>query len=111
MSVSRVFKRISEVSGVEQIYSIPVNEAFDRVRGGKECACPFCVLYNKLEEDELDIILGASMMEPDIRIKTNEQGFCDRHFARMLKEKECSASVLLCKAISARFQGCLKARV
>ena len=72
---------------MEQIYSIPVNEAFDRVRGGKECACPFCVLYNKLEEDELDIILGASMMEPDIRIKTNEQGFCDRHFARMLKRK------------------------
>ena len=72
---------------MEQIYSIPVNEAFDRVRGGQECACPFCVLYKKLEEDELDIILGASMMEPDIRIKTNEQGFCDRHFARMLKRK------------------------
>lgn len=43
-----------------------------------------CVLYKKLQEDELDIILGASMMEPDIRIKTNEQGFCLTHYRMML---------------------------
>ena len=47
----------------------------------------FCVLFKKLEEDELDIILGASMMEPDIRIKTNEMGFCPRHFGRMMKRQ------------------------
>lgn len=72
---------------MEQIYTIPVNEAFDRVTEGGECACPMCLLYKKLEEDELDIILGASMMEPDIRIKTNEQGFCDKHYAKMLVRK------------------------
>ena len=27
------------------------------------------------------------MMEPDIRIKTNEQGFCSDHYAMMLKRK------------------------
>ena len=27
------------------------------------------------------------MMEPDVRIKTNEQGFCDKHFSMMLKRK------------------------
>ena len=72
---------------MEQIYSIPVNEAFDKVRENKSCGCPLCMLYRKLEDDELDIILGASMMEPDIRIKTNEQGFCGTHFKKMLSRR------------------------
>ena len=42
----------------ERIYTIPVNEAFESDDG-----CPFCRLYKKLENDELDLILGASMME------------------------------------------------
>lgn len=69
---------------MEQIYTIPVNEAFDSVAEHPECGCPFCLLYNKLQDDEIEIILGASMMEPDIRIKTNEQGFCNRHYGIML---------------------------
>lgn len=69
---------------MEQIYTIPVNEAFDKVAEEPACGCPFCLLYNKLQDDEIEIILGASMMEPDIRIKTNEQGFCRRHFGIML---------------------------
>ena len=72
---------------MEQIYTIPVNEAFDKVREHAECGCPICLLYRKLQSDELDIILGASMMEPDIRIKTNEQGFCSDHYSMMLKRK------------------------
>jgi len=73
---------------LEKIYTIPVNEAFDACReGGEERACPFCRLYNMTEQNELDIILGAAMMEPDIRIKTNEQFFCERHYARMLGMK------------------------
>ena len=39
--------------------------------------------YEKLQSNELDLILGASMMEPDIRIKTNEKGFCPRHYGMM----------------------------
>ena len=69
---------------MEQIYTIPVNEAFDAVIEKPECGCPVCMLYKKLQEDELDIILGASMMEPDIRIKTNELGFCLTHYNMML---------------------------
>ncbi len=69
---------------LEQIYTIPVNEAFDTVAEHPERGCPFCLLYNKLQDDEIDIILGASMMEPDIRIKTNEEGFCGRHFGIMM---------------------------
>ena len=69
---------------MEQIYTIPVNEAFDACLEHPDEGCPICKLYKKLQEDELDIILGASMMEPDIRIKTNEQGFCLTHYNMML---------------------------
>lgn len=69
---------------MQQIYTIPVNEAFDKSQAEPAEGCPFCTLFRKLEEDELEIILGASMMEPDIRKKTNEQGFCLTHYRRML---------------------------
>lgn len=71
---------------MERLYTIPVNEAFDRGAGG-DCHCPFCRLYDRLEENELDLILGASMMEPDVRKKTNEQGFCHRHYGHMFHRK------------------------
>ncbi|MBR4800031.1 MAG: hypothetical protein IK047_07220 [Clostridia bacterium] len=64
----------------EHIYTIPVNGAF-KDHGDR---CPFCKLYEKLERDELDLILGASMMEPEIRRLTNEKGFCERHFGMLL---------------------------
>ncbi len=72
---------------MEKIYTIPVNEAFDASRENKACGCAFCSLYNKLEENELELILGASMMEPDTRIKTNEQGFCKTHYDMMFTRK------------------------
>ena len=67
----------------EHIYTIPVTEAFSEHKD----KCPFCALFDKLERDELEIILGASMMEPDIRMKTNELGFCLTHYNMMLKRK------------------------
>lgn len=71
----------------EKIYTIPVNEAFEASRDAPENGCPFCALYNNLEENELDRILGAAMMEPDVRIETNAQGFCDTHFRMMFVRK------------------------
>ena len=72
---------------MEQIYTIPVNEAFDASAADHSCGCPMCALYRKLEENELDLILGASMMEPDVRIKTNDQGFCRTHYDMMFVRK------------------------
>lgn len=72
---------------MEKIYTIPVNEAFDRSAADKACGCPFCALYNMLEQNELDAVLGASMMEPDVRIETNKKGFCKTHFDLMLGYK------------------------
>jgi hypothetical protein len=67
---------------VEKIYTIPVNEAFDLYSG-----CPHCALYKKLEDNELDTILGAAMMEPDTRIQTNAEGFCGKHCDMMFNLK------------------------
>ena len=64
----------------EQIYTIPVNEAFD-----EKCGCPFCNLYLKLEKNRVEYTLGASMMEPDARILSNSMGFCTKHFDMLLK--------------------------
>ena len=70
----------------ETIYTIPINEVFEAgMEEGSEQGCPFCALAAKLEADELDLILGASMMEPDVRIKTNKLGFCPDHFSKMLR--------------------------
>jgi hypothetical protein len=72
---------------MEQLYTIPVNEAFDAALEEGACTCPMCTLYDRLEENELDLILGASMMEPDVRIKTNALGFCHRHYGNMFHRK------------------------
>lgn len=63
----------------EHIYTVPVSEAFEQ-RDGR---CPLCLLREKWENNELDLILGASMMEPDIRIQTNKKGFCADHLKKM----------------------------
>ena len=63
----------------EKIYTIPVTEAFEKKDG-----CPFCKLRRDLEDAERDLIMGASMMEPDIRQNTNALGFCRRHYDKML---------------------------
>lgn len=72
---------------METIYTIPVNEAFEASAADHSCGCPFCALHNKLEVDELELILGASMMEPDVRIQTNKEGFCRTHYDMMFVRK------------------------
>ncbi|PWL43278.1 MAG: hypothetical protein DBY45_06840 [Clostridiales bacterium] len=66
----------------ESIYTIPVSEVFE-----PRSDCPLCRLRDTLEQRCIDYIMGAAMMEPDIRIKTNEQGFCVDHYEMMLKLK------------------------
>ena len=68
-------------------FTIPVNEAFEKSAEDHACGCPLCTLYRKLEEDELDLILGASMMEPSVRIQTNKSGFCRTHYDLMFTRK------------------------
>lgn len=64
----------------EKIYTIPVNEAYDR-----DEECPLCYLEKKLEREALEYGLGAAMMEPDYRIESNEKGYCHKHFEMLGK--------------------------
>ncbi len=68
---------------MEKIYTIPVNEAFDKSRDDHACGCPLCAIHDMLEHNELERIMGAAMMEPDVRKNTNELGFCHEHFTKM----------------------------
>lgn len=62
----------------ESILTIPINEIFEP----KE-ECPICRMRNMLESRCVEYIMGAAMMEPDVRIETNEKGFCYTHFQQM----------------------------
>lgn len=64
------------------ICTIPISEVFE-VNDG----CPICRMYATVEERILDYILGDAMMEPDVRIETNKQGFCSHHFDKMLSRR------------------------
>ncbi|MDR0987152.1 MAG: DUF6062 family protein, partial [Ruminococcus sp.] len=68
----------------ESILTIPITEVLEP---NDECSCPLCRMENELCERTVEYIMGAAMMEPDVRIETNKLGFCDKHFARMLKQK------------------------
>lgn len=67
----------------EKIYTIPINEAFDKTLESETPDCPLCLMRRMLEKNELQRIMGAAMMEPDVRIETNKKGFCRKHFDMM----------------------------
>jgi len=64
----------------ETIYTTPVTEAFGECGEGD---CPFCIMYNKLDENSIDFVMGPSYMEEDVRMETNKTGFCGSHMAAM----------------------------
>lgn len=74
----------------ESIYTIPISEVFEPKQG-----CPLCTLHRQLETRWVQYITGAAMMEPDVRLRTNEQGFCARHIAAMLEQRNRLSVALL----------------
>lgn len=66
----------------ESILTIPVNEVFE-----PKCGCPICAMRDMLESRCIEYIMGAAMMEPDVRIETNKLGFCKEHYNMMLAQK------------------------
>ena len=66
----------------EQLYTIPLNDAFQA-----HDECPFCFIERKVEQDLLDFTLGSgsSYMESDIRDMTDKAGFCRPHFKKMFQ--------------------------
>ncbi|MBQ7834870.1 MAG: hypothetical protein IJ385_03725 [Ruminiclostridium sp.] len=65
----------------ESILTIPVNEVFE-----PRCGCPICTMRNTVEEHICEYIMGAAMMEPDVRMETNELGFCFTHYEMLLQQ-------------------------
>ncbi len=64
------------------IYIYPVIEAF---KAGGEC--PFCTMYDLLETEVIEFVMGPSYMEDDIRMETNKVGFCRNHLIRMFENQ------------------------
>ncbi len=64
----------------EKLYTIPLTDAFH-----ENDECPFCYIERKLEQDALDYTIGnsSSYMQSDTRAKTDESGFCRKHFKQM----------------------------
>ncbi len=67
----------------ERIYTIPVNDAFDA-----DCECSLCYLEEKTINDLVVYFMGPAMMESDVRLVTNEKGFCSEHLAAMYNLQE-----------------------
>ncbi len=65
----------------ESILTIPINEVFEPREG-----CPICAMRNTVEQHICEYIMGAAMMEPDVRQETNRLGFCYTHFNELLKQ-------------------------
>lgn len=75
----------------EQIYTIPINEAFDEI-----CECPLCVIEKRLEKEACEYELGPAMMEPDHRELSNEKGYCRKHLEMMFENpNKLSLSLIL----------------
>ncbi len=66
----------------DDICTIPVSEVFE-VNDG----CPICRMRKTVETHIIDYIMGAAMMEPDVRIETNKVGFCKDHYKKMLNHR------------------------
>lgn len=66
----------------EQLYAIPVNDAFD-----KDCECPICELFRSLEINAIDFTMGPSYMDDDVRLETDQIGFCENHVKQMYQNQ------------------------
>lgn len=59
---------------MEQLYTIPVNDAFS-----EDTECPICTMKRALEANAVEFTMGPSYMEDDVRMETDRIGFCGSH--------------------------------
>ena len=64
----------------EHIDTMPLWEVFR-----EDCECPLCRLHSLNEANYREYFMGASVMEPDVRVETNKKGFCARHYGQMFR--------------------------
>lgn len=80
----------------ESILTIPINEIFE-----PKCGCPICRMRDTLEQHTIEYIMGAAMMEPDVRMETNRLGFCKTHFEQM---RDCKNRLSLALMLQSHLQ-------
>ena len=76
----------------EQIYTIPVNDAFD-----SGCECPVCAMNRELENNAIEYTMGPSYMEDDNRALTDKMGFCPHHTRLLYAQKNRLGLALMLK--------------
>ena len=76
----------------EQLYTIPVNDAF-----ATDCECPLCEMRRSLEINAIEYTMGPSYMEDDNRAMTDKLGFCSHHMRMLYKEKNRLGLALMMK--------------
>lgn len=64
------------------IDTIPVWDAYKQ-----DSECPLCDIREHNEQMYAENFLGASVMEPAMRMEVNQKGFCKEHFAQMMQMK------------------------
>ena len=62
-------------------YHIDTIPVWDAMKLDGECF--LCALERKTELGEAERYLGASVMEPDVRVRVNDRGFCRKHHAML----------------------------
>ena len=62
----------------EKIYTIPITDGF-----AQDSECPFCAIFRKVEGDAINFMLGPAYMDKDVRMSTNEAGFCPEHYRKL----------------------------
>lgn len=76
----------------EQLYTIPVNDAFEA-----DCECPVCLMNKELEQNAIEYTMGPSYMEDDNRAMTDKLGFCSHHVKMLYADKNKLGLALMLK--------------
>lgn len=76
----------------EQLYTIPVNEAFESA-----CECPVCAMEHVLQTNVIEFTLGPSYMEDDVRMETDRIGFCREHVKELYAKQNRLGLALMLK--------------
>lgn len=76
----------------EQLYTIPVNDAFEA-----DCECPICFMHRQLEQNAIEYTMGPSYMEDDNRAMTDKLGFCSHHIKILYADKNKLGLALMLK--------------
>lgn len=73
-----------------QLETIPV---WDGIQSNSECFV--CDLMKQAEKDSLDFFLGASVMNPETRVKVNNIGFCPEHTSMLVESGKPNSMAVL----------------